>query len=142
MDVLALLRVKPAQKPMMSVPIIPPLCTDSYWEGVARHAQGEATSIAYTSASGEFAYLVMDSADNTTAIVVEGRSDIVAPSAGMVDEFYNDIIALHTCHQTARPQRTAGSTGAGHQAHWESVSPSWGKGLGFSGGCLSPKRPH
>ena len=67
----------------------------SYWEGVARHAQGEAISIAYTSASGEFAYLVMDSADNTTAIVVEGRSDIVAPSAGMVDEFYNDIITLH-----------------------------------------------
>ncbi len=67
----------------------------SYWEGVARFAGGEPTSVAYTSTSGEFAYLVMDSADDTTAIVVEGRSDIVAPSAGMVDEFYHDIVTLH-----------------------------------------------
>ena len=67
----------------------------SYWEGVARYKGEETVTTAYTSPSGEFAYLVMDSADDTTAIVVEGRSDIVAPSAGMVDEFYNDIVTLH-----------------------------------------------
>lgn len=61
----------------------------AYWKGVKPlNEDGKATSVAYGSPNNTHGYLIMDSADNTTAVVIEGRSDTVNPEQGKVDEMY------------------------------------------------------
>lgn len=64
----------------------------AYWEGVAPYPQtDEPASVAYEGTPG-IGYLVMDSADNTTAVVIEGRADSVKPGPGKAESFYLDML--------------------------------------------------
>ncbi len=60
----------------------------AYWRDLAPyHADGSAASVAYEGEPG-IGYLVMDSADNTAAVVIEGRAEMVNPGAGQAETFY------------------------------------------------------
>lgn len=64
-----------------------------YWEGVQPiDDSGEATSVAYVSPQGTHGYLIMDSADGTAAVCIEGRADVVAPEKGELTEFYINML--------------------------------------------------
>jgi 2-polyprenyl-6-methoxyphenol hydroxylase-like FAD-dependent oxidoreductase len=63
----------------------------AYWKNVAHYDERGATSSAYFADEG-LGFLVMDSADETTVICVEARSDILTPSAGKAEDLYLDIL--------------------------------------------------
>ncbi len=66
----------------------------AYWHGVRPFREDvPAASIAYGSNTGTHGYLVMDSADGTTAVVVEGRSDVIDPESGEAETFYLQKLA-------------------------------------------------
>lgn len=62
----------------------------AYWKNVKPHDERGASATAYFAEEG-LGFLVMDSADGTTAICMEGRPDILAPQPGKVDEFYYEM---------------------------------------------------
>ncbi len=65
-----------------------------YWRGVAPlMPDGGPSSSAYASATATHGYLVMDSADDTTAVVVEGRADVIEPEPGQIEAFYLQKLA-------------------------------------------------
>lgn len=60
----------------------------AYWKNLRPYMPDSgATSVAYEGAPGT-GYLVMDSADNTAAVAVEGRADLMNPGPGRAEEFY------------------------------------------------------
>ncbi len=63
----------------------------AYWKNVQPFDATGPSAVAY---EGEFGYgfLVMDSADGTTAVTIEGQADMLNPPAGKADEFYLDLI--------------------------------------------------
>ena len=65
-----------------------------YWKNVAPHDDGAPTSIAYGAPDGTYGFLVMESADDTTCVCIEGRSDVIDPD-GNVHEFYMDVLQRH-----------------------------------------------
>jgi flavin-dependent dehydrogenase len=66
----------------------------AYWQGVRPLADDvPVASVAYSSSSGTHGYLIMDSADNTAAVVVEGRSDVIDPDSGEAETFYLQKLA-------------------------------------------------
>lgn len=64
----------------------------AYWHGA--RAFDEPTALAFGQEFG-IGYLVMDSADNTTVIAVEGRAELLDPEPGQVDAFYERLIRKH-----------------------------------------------
>ena len=63
----------------------------AYWENVAQLEDDVYSATAY--GSGEpYGYLVMDSADNTAAVTIEGRSDIIEPENGDAENFYLSML--------------------------------------------------
>lgn len=67
----------------------------AYWHGVRRIGQDEPTATAYIGEDG-IAYLVMDSADGTTAVVVEGRADRFDGSGMNTEALYQDFVHQHS----------------------------------------------
>ena len=66
----------------------------AYWHGVRPFREDvPAASVAYGSNTGTHAYLVIDSADDTTAVIVEGRSDVIDPDPSMTETFYLQKLA-------------------------------------------------
>lgn len=64
-----------------------------YWRDVVPYDDSqEATSVAYGAPDGSHGFLLMDSADDTTAVVVEGRADVIAPEGGQVEAFYLETL--------------------------------------------------
>ncbi|MFW5692214.1 MAG: NAD(P)/FAD-dependent oxidoreductase [Chloroflexota bacterium] len=60
----------------------------AYWRDVRPYKpDGCAVSVAYEGAPG-LGYLLMDSADGTTAVVIEGRSDQLEAGPGQAEAFY------------------------------------------------------
>jgi flavin-dependent dehydrogenase len=66
----------------------------AYWQGVRRMGQDEPTAMAYAGEEG-VAYLVMDSADGTTAVAVEGRADRFDASGTTSEALYLDFVRQH-----------------------------------------------
>ncbi len=65
----------------------------AYWKNVEPFdSSGEATSTAYEGAYG-YGYLVMDSADGTTAVCIEGQAGVVDPDAGQAEAYYLEMLA-------------------------------------------------
>lgn len=65
----------------------------AYWRGVRPLA---APSLALHSTGGDYGLLLMDSADGTTAVVVEGRSDVIVPGDGeRALDFYERLLRAH-----------------------------------------------
>jgi flavin-dependent dehydrogenase len=62
-----------------------------YWANVKPHDDGDHTAVAYGSKDGSYGYLVMESADDTTCIAIEGRSDVVSAD-GNAEAYYIDIL--------------------------------------------------
>ncbi|MEO0564622.1 MAG: NAD(P)/FAD-dependent oxidoreductase, partial [Chloroflexota bacterium] len=66
----------------------------AYWRGVAAlDGANGSTSVAYGSNTNTHGYLIMDSADDTTAVVVEGRADVIEPLRGETQSFYLQKLA-------------------------------------------------
>lgn len=66
----------------------------AYWRGVRPFRPDvPAASVAYGSAAGTHGYLIMDSADDTAAVVVEGRADVIDPTSGEAEAFYLQKLA-------------------------------------------------
>lgn len=64
----------------------------AYWKNVLPYdVSGKPTSAAYEGEAG-VGYLVMDSADEQTVIAVEGRADLVDPTAGEIEAFYRAML--------------------------------------------------
>ncbi|MEM6282738.1 MAG: NAD(P)/FAD-dependent oxidoreductase [Chloroflexota bacterium] len=65
----------------------------TYWKNVKPHDEGEPTTVATGAPDGKYGYLLMDSADGTTCVCIEGRSDIVQAINGLnIEEFYMDML--------------------------------------------------
>ncbi len=62
----------------------------AYWQGVAPY-HGQPSSVAYEGQPG-LGYLIMDSADNTAAVTIEGRADLLKAPAGDVEAFYVGLL--------------------------------------------------
>ncbi len=61
----------------------------AYWRGLLPYdASGEPTSAAYGGTRPGIGYLVMDSADDSAAVVIEGRSDLLDDAGGDAAAFY------------------------------------------------------
>jgi flavin-dependent dehydrogenase len=63
----------------------------AYWKNVAPYDDQGAVASAYGDGSG-VGYLVMDSADDTTVVCIEGQSALVDPAPGQLESFYLDIL--------------------------------------------------
>jgi flavin-dependent dehydrogenase len=63
----------------------------AYWRGVAPHDERGACSAAYFAEEG-LGFLLMDSADDTTVVCVEGRTDKLSPGSGQAEAFYADLL--------------------------------------------------
>lgn len=63
----------------------------AYWQGVPRYDDQGAAAVAYGDGSG-YGYLVMDSADDTVAVGIEGRTELLEPEPGQTTEFYLDML--------------------------------------------------
>lgn len=67
----------------------------AYWKNVKPFdSTGEPTSTAYEGGSG-YGYLVMDSADGTTAVCVEGQAGLLNPEAGQAEAYYANLVRQH-----------------------------------------------
>ncbi len=63
----------------------------AYWQNVRPYDADGAASVGYAGAPG-FAYLVMDSADNTAAVAVEGQSAQFESLPGQMESVYMDLL--------------------------------------------------
>jgi len=64
----------------------------AYWKNLSHYSEEIGpTSVAYEGAPG-LGYLIMDSADNTSAVAVEGRSDLMNPGPGNAEGFYLEML--------------------------------------------------
>jgi flavin-dependent dehydrogenase len=69
----------------------------AYWKGAPPYRDAEtgatpgASAVAWGDGTG-FGFLMMDSADDTVVVAIEGKSDVVNPPAGKVDEWYIDFL--------------------------------------------------
>src|SRR5207244_8266043 len=67
----------------------------AYWKNVKPYPQSsEPSAVAYEGGVG-FGMLVMDSADGTTAVTMEGQADLLEPPAGKSKEFYLEKLAAN-----------------------------------------------
>ncbi len=67
----------------------------AYWRGVRPLHENGAPAAHIMSTGGDYGLLFMDSADDTTAVVIEGRSDVIAPQRGDAEAFYLDFLQQH-----------------------------------------------
>lgn len=63
----------------------------AYWKNVAPYDDRGAVAAAYGEGYG-VGYLVMESADDTTVVCVEGQSTLVDPDPGQLETFYLDML--------------------------------------------------
>lgn len=63
----------------------------AYWKGVRPYDEGTATAAAYAGAPG-IGYLIMDSADDSAAVVIEGQSALLEAPPGQAEAFYLDLL--------------------------------------------------
>lgn len=63
----------------------------AYWTGVAPYDDNGPAAVAYGEGKG-IGFLVMDSADGTTAVGIEGRSGLLEAGAGNAETFYLDML--------------------------------------------------
>lgn len=66
----------------------------AYWQDLHPFDDRGAAAVAYAGEPG-IGYLVMDSADNTAAVCVEGRSDIFENDPRDATALYHDLLARH-----------------------------------------------
>lgn len=66
----------------------------AYWKNVLPYDDKGAAAIAYEGGYG-YGFLVMNSADDTTAITFEGQAGLLNPQPGKVTEFYLDLVRSH-----------------------------------------------
>jgi flavin-dependent dehydrogenase len=66
----------------------------AYWKGVPPFDDVGAAAVAYGEGEG-YGFLMMDSADDTIALAVEGQSEILEPAAGQADAFYMELLRKH-----------------------------------------------
>lgn len=64
----------------------------AYWKGVKPYDSGSPTAAAYAGAEPGYGYLVMDSADDTAAVTIEGQSALLTPPPGKVEDYYVDLL--------------------------------------------------
>lgn len=63
----------------------------AYWRGVRPYDAHGPAAVAYEGGPG-YGFLVMDSADGTTAITFEGQAQRLDPAPGQVTDFYLDLL--------------------------------------------------
>lgn len=63
----------------------------AYWRNVKHYDDEGATAVAYGAGNG-WGYLLMDSADNTAAVGIEGRADLLEYPAGQAETFYREML--------------------------------------------------
>ncbi len=67
----------------------------AYWKNVKPYPESsEPSAVAYEGGYG-YGLLVMDSADGTTAVTMEGQADLLAPPPGQTEAFYLEKLAAN-----------------------------------------------
>jgi flavin-dependent dehydrogenase len=66
----------------------------AYWKNVAPY-HGKGPLIHIYGPGGGYGFVIMESADGAACVAVEGRSDILAPDGGKVDEMYLALLRRH-----------------------------------------------
>ncbi|MEL6272191.1 MAG: NAD(P)/FAD-dependent oxidoreductase, partial [Chloroflexota bacterium] len=78
----------------------------AYWRDVSPVDANTATAYLF-STGGDYGFLVMDSADDSTLIAIEGRSDGINAGRGGAEQFYHDFVNRHPeiCQRLQGAQR-------------------------------------
>jgi flavin-dependent dehydrogenase len=63
----------------------------AYWRGAPPYDDQGAAAVAWSPGTG-FGFLMMDSADDTVVVAVEGQSALIDPPAGKVEAWYLDLL--------------------------------------------------
>ncbi len=66
----------------------------AYWRDVAPYDDGTSVMQLHSN-GGDYGFLLMDSADDTTVVVIEGRTDKLNPGAGNATAFYETMLRGH-----------------------------------------------
>lgn len=66
----------------------------AYWKNAPPYDERGAAAVAWGDGTG-FGFLMMDSADDTVVVAVEGQSAIIDPPPGQVDAWYEALIARY-----------------------------------------------
>ncbi len=66
----------------------------AYWKNAPPYDENGAAAVAWGDGTG-FGFLMMDSADDTVVVAVEGQSEIIDPPPGQVDAWYEELIARY-----------------------------------------------
>lgn len=66
----------------------------AYWKNAAPFDDKGAAAVAYSEGKG-YGFLMMDSADDTLAVAVEGQAEKLTAAPGQVEEFYLDLLRNH-----------------------------------------------
>jgi flavin-dependent dehydrogenase len=64
----------------------------AYWSGAQLHDDGEPALMAYGDGVSGYGFLVMDSADDTLVVAIEGRADALEFEGGQSEAFYKSLI--------------------------------------------------
>jgi flavin-dependent dehydrogenase len=64
----------------------------AYWKYLKPYNDEGATSVAYEGTQPGIGYLVMDSADDTAAVAVEGQARLLEPGPGNAEAFYLEML--------------------------------------------------
>jgi len=110
----------------------------AYWKNVA-YLDDKPTASTYE--GDGYGYLVMDSADGQTVIAVEGRSDVVEPDAGKIEQFYRDIINKHPELAKRTHEAEPVTTVRGMRNIGNSYRQPGGKGWALVGDAYHQKDP-
>ncbi|MEM6527199.1 MAG: FAD-dependent monooxygenase, partial [Chloroflexota bacterium] len=78
----------------------------AYWQGVEPVNPDMGTAYLY-STGGDYGFLILDSADDSTLIAIEGRSDVINTGRIGAEKFYHDFINRHLaiCQRLRNAQR-------------------------------------
>ncbi len=113
----------------------------AYWKNVQPYDEGNATAVAYGHEDMTMGYLIMDSADNTAAVCVEGRSDAVSTEAGNAEEGYIELLKQNP-HVWRRLQGAEIDTKVhGMRKIGNMYRPAGGKGWALVGDAYHQKDP-
>lgn len=66
----------------------------AYWRNVSPIRTGEFASHLF-STGGDYGLLIMESADNSAVVVIEGRSDVIQPNGQNATDFYTRFLQQH-----------------------------------------------
>nr|MCU0500044.1 FAD-dependent monooxygenase [Anaerolineae bacterium] len=112
----------------------------AYWRDVQPYDDGEPTAVGYAGEGG-CGYLLMDSADHTTAVVIEGQSALFENADLPADQFYAALLDRHPLIRARLAQAERVTSVRGIKRVGNLYRQAGGKGWALIGDAYHQKDP-